>query len=60
LRIELAEKTSKKVSELTAEYDLLVLETPRKDTGKSMLFRTGKDKFVANSACSVLRLTVNQ
>jgi len=46
------------VSELTAEYDLLVLGTPRKDTWVTMLFGTGKDKFAVNSACSVLRLTI--
>ena len=60
LRIESAEYPSERVSELTSEYDLLVLGTPKKDTWKSMLFGTGKDKFAVNSACSVLRLTVNQ
>jgi APA family basic amino acid/polyamine antiporter len=60
LRIEYSEDPTEAVSELTAEYDLLVLGTPKKDTWKSMLFGTGKDKFAVNSACSVLRLTVNQ
>jgi amino acid transporter len=60
LRIEHSEDPTKLVSELTAEYDLLVLGTPKKDTWKSMLFGTGQDKFAANSSCSVLRLTVNQ
>jgi hypothetical protein len=46
------------VSELTAEHDLLVLGTPRKDTWVSMLFGTGKDEFAVNSTCSVLRLTI--
>ncbi|MBC8267029.1 MAG: amino acid permease [Flavobacteriales bacterium] len=46
------------VSELTAEHDLLVLGTPRKDTWVTILFGTGKDKFAINSACSVLRLTI--
>ena len=59
LRIEYSEDPTELVSELTAEYDLLVLGTPKKDTWKSMLFGTGKDKFAVNSACSVLRLTVN-
>ena len=59
LRIEYSEDPTQLVSELTAEYDLLVLGTPKKDTWKSMLFGTGKDKFAVNSACSVLRLTVN-
>ena len=60
LRIEYSEDPTEAVSELTAEYDLLVLGTPQKDTWKSMLFGTGKDKFAEHSACSVLRLTVNQ
>ena len=46
------------VSELTAEHDLLVIGTPKKDTWATMLFGTGKDKFAVNSACSVLRLTL--
>ncbi|MBT5089585.1 MAG: universal stress protein, partial [Flavobacteriales bacterium] len=58
LRIEYSEDPTESVSELTAEYDLLVLGTPKKDTWKSMLFGTGKDKFAVNSACSVLRLTI--
>jgi amino acid transporter len=60
LRIECSEDPTESVSKLTSEYDLLVLGTPKKDTWKSMLFGTGKDKFAANSSCSVLRLTVNQ
>ena len=60
LRIEYSEDPTELVSELTAEYDLLVLGTPKKDTWKSMLFGTGKDKFAVNSSCSVLRLTINQ
>jgi len=59
LRIEYSNDPTLTVSELTAEYDLLVLGTPKKDTWKSMLFGTGKDKFAVNSACSVLRLTIN-
>jgi len=59
LRIEYSDDPTQTVSELTAEYDLLVLGTPKKDTWKSMLFGTGKDKFAVNSACSVLRLTIN-
>ena len=58
LRIEYSEEPTKVVSELTAEYDLLVLGTPKKDTWTTMLFGTGKDEFAVNSACSVLRLTV--
>ncbi len=46
------------VSNLTAEHDLLVLGTPKKDSWKTILFGTGKDKFAVSSACSVLRLTI--
>ena len=59
LRIEISEEPTELVSELTAEYDLLILGTPKQDTWKSMLFGTGKDKFAINSSCSVLRLTIN-
>ena len=57
-RIEYSDNPIEEVSKLTAEYDLLVLGTPQKDTWKSMLFGTGKDKFAEYSACSVLRLTI--
>ena len=46
------------VSEMTAEHDLLILGTPKKDTWITILFGTGKDKFAINSTCSVLRLTI--
>ena len=59
IRIESSENPTELVAQLTAEYDLLVLGTPKQDTWKSMLFGTGKDKFAANSSCSVLRLTIN-
>ena len=59
LRIEYSENPTELVSKITAEYDLLVLGTPKKETWKSMLFGTGEDKFAANSSCSVLRLTIN-
>ena len=58
LRIEYSEDPTEAVSRLTADYDLLILGTPQKDTFKSMLFGTGKDKFAEHSACSVLRLTI--
>jgi hypothetical protein len=58
LRIEYSEDPTEAVSRLTADYDLLILGTPQKDTFKSMLFGTGKDKFAEYSACSVLRLTI--
>jgi APA family basic amino acid/polyamine antiporter len=46
------------VSEMTAEHDLLILGTPKKDNWITILFGTGKDKFAINSTCSVLRLTI--
>lgn len=46
------------ISEISANYDLLVLGTPEKDNWRNVLFGTGKDKFAFNSACSVLRLTM--
>ncbi len=58
LRIEKSSNPSKCVSELTAEYDLLVIGTPKKETLKTMLFGTGKDKFATSSNCSVLRITI--
>ncbi len=46
------------VSKISAGYDLLILGTPQKDNWISVLFGSGKDKFVEKSACSVLRLTI--
>ena len=46
------------VSDQSANYDLLILGTPEKDNWLNVLFGGGKDKFVQNSACSVLRLTI--
>ena len=43
---------------IQANYDLLILGTPEKDNWLSVLFSGGKDKFVQNSVCSVLRLTI--
>ncbi len=60
LRIEYSENPTNTVSELTCEYDMLVLGTPKKDTWISMLLGTGEDKFAVNSACSVLRLTIKE
>lgn len=46
------------VENISAEFDLLILGTPRKDTWITMLFGTGKDKIASSSICSVLRLTI--
>ncbi len=59
IKIIISDHPIDKVSSLTAEYDLLVLGTPRKDTLKTVLFGTGKDKFAVKATCSVLRLTLN-
>ena len=46
------------ITKKTAEYDLLILGTPKKETWKSMLFGTGSDPLAKNANCSVLRLTI--
>ena len=48
----------KYISEISVEYDLLIIGTPKHNDWASILFGTGKDKFVENAACSVLRLTI--
>ena len=53
-----SENSTEIVSEISAEYDLLVLGTPQKENMLSILFGTGKDKFAIKSNCSVLRLTI--
>ena len=46
------------ITNITPDYDLLILGTPKKDTLKKMLFGTGKDQLALQSKCSVLRLTI--
>jgi APA family basic amino acid/polyamine antiporter len=46
------------ITDQSANFDLLILGTPEKDDWLSVLFGGGKDKFVQNSVCSVLRLTI--
>ena len=58
VRIERSDSPFDCVEEISSEYDLLVLGTPRKDTWKSVLFGTGKDLFATQANCSVLRLTI--
>ncbi len=58
LLLKISDNPINSVSNLTSEYDLLILGTPKKDTWATMLFGTGKDKFAISSACSVLRLTI--
>ena len=52
------ENPEKYISEISVEYDLLIIGTPKHNDWASILFGTGKDKFATNSACSVLRLTI--
>jgi len=58
LRIIKSNDSIETISNLSASYDLLILGSPKKDSWKSVLFGTGKDKFTEKSACSVLRLTI--
>ena len=46
------------ITDQSANFDLLILGTPEKDDWLSVLLGGGKDKFVQNSVCSVLRLTI--
>ena len=46
------------VSEISSDYDLLVMGTPAKETWMTLLFGSGQDKFATTSNCSVLRLTL--
>ena len=46
------------ITEQSANFDLLILGTPEKDNWLNVLFGGGRDKFVHNSVCSVLRLTI--
>jgi nucleotide-binding universal stress UspA family protein len=47
------------LSEATAGYDLLITGTPKSHNWTHILMGSGRDKFVENAACSVLRLTFN-
>ncbi|TDI70147.1 MAG: amino acid permease [Bacteroidetes bacterium] len=47
------------ISETTAGYDLLITGTPQSHNWTHVLMGSGRDKFVENAACSVLRLTFN-
>ena len=46
------------ITEQSANFDLLILGTPEKDNWLNVLFGGGRDKFVHNSVCSILRLTI--
>ena len=58
LKIVESEDPINSVSNISSEYDLLILGAPEKDNWISVLFGTKRDKFTESSACSVLRLTM--
>jgi hypothetical protein len=47
------------IAKASAAFDLLIIGTPIKRNGLEVLFRTDKDKFVDEVACSVIRLSIN-
>lgn len=60
LQINRSNNPLETLSQISADYDLLILGTPEKDNWRNVLFGTGRDKFAYNSACSVLRLTMRE
>ena len=58
VKIHRSNKPTTALSNISAEYDLLIIGTPEKDSWLNVLFGAGKDKFTESSACSVLRLTM--
>lgn len=59
LILEKGKQPVKIISQVSAAYDLLIIEQPGKPNNfLDVLLRTDKDKFAENAACSVLRLTI--
>ena len=58
LRVVQSEDPMGSISELSSEFDLLILGAPEQDSWISVLFGTGRDRFTESAACSVLRLTM--
>ena len=58
--VKRAKNPIESISEISAEYDLLIIGTPEKGNWQNVLFGKNKDKFADSSACSVLRLTVKE
>jgi basic amino acid/polyamine antiporter, APA family len=59
LILEKGKQPVKIISKISAAYDLLIIGQPGKPNNfLDVLFRTDKDKFAENAACSVLRLTI--
>ena len=48
----------KAISEVSASYDLLIIGSQEKSPWYNVLFGLKSDRFVSNSVCSVLRLSV--
>jgi len=58
LRVVQSEDPMGSMSELSSEFDLLILGAPEQDSWINVLFGTGRDRFTESAACSVLRLTM--
>lgn len=48
------------ISEVSASYDLLIIGSQEKSVWYNVLLGLKSDRFVKNSVCSVLRLTINE
>ena len=48
------------ISEVSASYDLLIIGSQEKSAWYNVLLGLKSDRFVKNSVCSVLRLTINE
>ena len=58
LKVVQSEDPLASISELSSEFDLLVLGAPEQDSWINVLLGSGRDKFTENAACSVLRITM--
>ena len=58
LRVVQSEDPMGSMSELSSEFDLLILGAPEQNSWINVLFGTGRDRFTESAACSVLRLTM--
>ncbi len=58
VKLHKSNKPREALSNISADYDLLIIGSPEKDSWLNVLFGAGKDKFTESSVCSVLRLTM--
>ena len=58
LKVVQSEDPLASISELSSEFDLLVLGAPEQDSWINVLLGSGRDKFTESAACSVLRITM--